>query len=47
MNVPVIDVSDDFKTTSLPMLFQQVFVHPHHDVVFECPFNYLVKEIRR
>jgi hypothetical protein len=46
-NVPVINISDDFKAPSLPMLFQQILIHPHHNVVLECPLDYLVEEIWR
>jgi len=27
------------------MQFQQILIHPHYDVVFERPFDYLMKKI--
>jgi len=34
------------KCSRLSMLFHEILVDPHHDVILESAFDHLVKEIR-
>jgi hypothetical protein len=42
----MINVRNNLLSARLSMQLQQILVHPHYDVVFERPFDYLVKKIR-
>jgi hypothetical protein len=45
--IPAVDVSNYLLPTSLSMQLEQVLIHPHNKVVFECPFDYLMKKVGR
>ena len=42
----MVNISNDLECLRLPMNLQQVLIHPHYEVVLECPFDYLMQEIR-
>jgi hypothetical protein len=43
----VVNISNDILPAPLSVQLNQIFIHPHHNVVLERSFDHLMEEIRR